>query len=389
MFFGFILAIIAIVGVLKSTAALTLLTPFLILGFPIVDTSYSFIASYLREDYLESINSSKLRQQFIDQGFSWRGANILIISACIYLNLVAIIVSIQENLYLFITMIVVGYLAYYWLKQRVVSGQNVIEVDKFKQRIKLFGVPIDHLNCSQVLEHLDRFVSEKKAHQVITPDTLAILRARADKQYLDITKKADLVTPDGAGILWATAFLEEPLPERITGIDMINYICQLAVRKKYKIYLLGAERNVIEKAAKNLIERYPGINIVGYHHGYFDNSNSTKNDTSEENENIIIQEIKDKKPDFLLVGMGVPKQEFWIFKHKDELEVPVCIGIGGSFDVISGKIPRAPLWMQNHGMEWIYRLIREPKRIKRVIVLPYFIWLILLGKIELLFRVER
>jgi N-acetylglucosaminyldiphosphoundecaprenol N-acetyl-beta-D-mannosaminyltransferase len=286
-------------------------------------------------------------------------------------------------------MIVVGYLAYYWLKQRVVSGQNVIEVDKFKQRIKLFGVPIDHLNCSQVLEHLDRFVSEKKAHQVITPDTLAILRARTDKQYLDITKKADLVTPDGAGILWATAFLEEPLPERITGIDMINYICQLAVRKKYKIYLLGAERNVIEKAAKNLIERYPGINIVGYHHGYFDNSNSTKNDTSEENENIIIQEIKDKKPDFLLVGMGVPKQEFWIFKHKDELEVPVCIGIGGSFDVISGKIPRAPLWMQNHGMEWIYRLIREPKRIKRVIVLPYFIWLILLGKIELLFRVER
>lgn len=131
-------------------------------------------------------------------------------------------------------MIVVGYLAYYWLKQRVVSGQNVIEVDKFKQRIKLFGVPIDHLNCSQVLEHLDRFVSEKKAHQVITPDTLAILRARADKQYLDITKKADLVTPDGAGILWATAFLEEPLPERITGIDMINYICQLAVRKNIK-----------------------------------------------------------------------------------------------------------------------------------------------------------
>jgi len=87
--------------------------------------------------------------------------------------------------------------------------------------------------------------------------------------------------------------------------------------------------------------------------------------------------------------MGVPKQEFWIFKHKDELEVPVCIGIGGSFDVISGKIPRAPLWMQNHGMEWIYRLIREPKRIKRVITLPYFIWLILLGKIELLFRVDR
>ncbi|MDD4895564.1 MAG: WecB/TagA/CpsF family glycosyltransferase [Atribacterota bacterium] len=387
MFFGFILAIIAIVGVLKSTAALTLLTPLLILGFPIVDTSYSFIANYLRDDYLGNVSESRLRQQLIEQGFSWKGANMIIIASCIYLSIVAVIVSVKEDLYLFTAMIGTGYLVYYWISKRVLNGQSIIDVDEYRQKVELFGVPIDRMNCNKVLERIDGFVKERQSHFVITPDTLAILRARKDRQYLDIAKKADLVTPDGAGILWATAFLNEPLPERITGIDMINYICQLAVKKKYKIYLLGAEAKVIKKAVENLEEKYPGIEIVGYHHGYFNNISIQR--SNQEIESDIIKDIVVKKPDFLLVGMGVPKQEIWIYKYKDKLGVPVCIGIGGSFDVLSGKIPRAPLWMQNHGMEWIFRLIKEPKRLKRAILLPCFIWLFLLGKIELLFREER
>jgi len=388
MFFGFMLAIIAIVGVLKSTAALTLLTPFLILGFPIVDTSYSFIAGYLRDDYLGTVNESKLRQQLISQGFSWRGANMVILSTCIYLSLIAVVISIWEDFYLFSAMIGVGYLSFYWLKQQVVQGKNIIHVDEKKQLVKLFGVPINRINCQQAIELLDKFVSQKKSCFVVTPDTLAILRARKDKKYLNITKKANLVTPDGAGILWAAATLDNPLIERITGIDLINNICQSAVEKGYRFYLLGSKEGVIEKTVTCLKNKYPGINIVGYHHGYF-NQGETEAKQGEKSEKEIIRDIKQKKPDFLLVGLGVPKQELWISKYKDELGVPVCIGIGGSFDVLSGKIPRAPLWMQNHGMEWIFRLIKEPKRVKRVIALPYFMWLIILGKIELFFRVDE
>jgi exopolysaccharide biosynthesis WecB/TagA/CpsF family protein len=387
MFFGFMLAIIAIVGVLKSTAALTLLTPFLILGLPIIDTSYSFIAGYLRDDYLGSVNESKLRQQLISQGFSLRGANMLIVFTCIYLSLIAIVISIWEDVYLFSIMIGIGYLTFYWLKQQVLQGKNIIHIDEKRQKVSLFGVPIDRISAQKAIERLDNFVSQRKPSFVVTPDTLAVLRARKDKKYLDITKKADLVTPDGAGILWATATLDVPLIERITGIDLINKICTAAVERDYKLYLLGSRNEVIEKAVENLKEKFPGINIVGYYHGYF-NQLAPNGEEIAKSESEIIKEIKEKKPDFLLVGLGVPKQELWISKHKDELDVPVCIGIGGSFDVLSGKIPRAPIWMQNHGMEWIFRLMKEPKRLKRVVALPYFMWLIFLGKIELFFRTE-
>jgi len=385
MFFGFMLAIIAIVGVLKSTAALTLLTPFLILGFPIIDASYSFITGFIGNDYFGTINESKLRQQLIELGFSWNGANIMIVSSCIYLSLIAIVISVWEDFYIFTVMILFGYAAFYWLKQKVNKGIEIIYFDNQKKRVELFGVPIDRINCKQAIEKIDSFVKNKKPCYVVTPDTLAILRARRDREYLDITQKADLVTADGAGILWATTTLKNPLYERITGIDLINQICQLAIKKSYRLYLLGAKNDIIEKAVINLKKTYPNIDIAGYHHGYITGENQgNRNGTNYEKE--VIRDIRNKKPDFLLVGMGVPKQEMWIDKYKNELNVPVCIGVGGSFDVLSGKISRAPLWMQNHGMEWFFRLIKEPKRIKRVIALPYFMWLVFLGKIELFFR---
>ena len=142
----------------------------------------------------------------------------------------------KEDLLFFTTKIGVGCLAYYWLRQRISNGSAIINNDRQKGKLVLCGVPIDQIDSQQALALIERFVKEKRAHLIITPDTLAILRARKDKQYLEITQKADLVTPDGAGILWAAAFLAEPLPERITGIDMINQICRLAVQKRYSLY---------------------------------------------------------------------------------------------------------------------------------------------------------
>ncbi|RXG64271.1 glycosyltransferase, partial [Candidatus Atribacteria bacterium 1244-E10-H5-B2] len=214
-----------------------------------------------------------------------------------------------------------------------------------------------------------------------------VLRARKDPEYHAILKSADLVTPDGAGILWAATTLNYPLPERVTGIDIIHNICRLAAKKRYSLYLLGSYPGVASEAALNLTKKYQGIKIVGTHHGYFncedrENYENVKNDNNDRNkeEEEIIAEIRENRPDILLVGMGVPKQEKWINKNLNRLDVPVCMGVGGSFDVLSGRIPRAPLWMQRHGMEWIYRSIKQPNRAFRTFALFYFIWLVILGK---------
>jgi len=399
MSFGFVLAVIAIVGVSKSTAALTLLIPLLILGVPIIDSSYSIVANYARQEspgsgiggksplFSESGSRSRLRQKLQSYGFSAQGANLTIISVSLYLSLAAFIISIYQNFYLLITLTAFGWVAFELLKNKIQSEELIIERDIFNNRIKLFQVGIDQVDNQETIQRIEEFIISKKPHQIVTPDTLAVLRARKEPEYHAILKSADLVTPDGAGILWATTTLNYPLPERVTGIDIIHNICRLAAKKGYSLYLLGSYPGVVGEAALNLTRKYPGIKIAGTHHGYFacedsQNCEDVKNSDSDNNkeEEEIIDEIRENRPDILLVGMGVPKQEKWISKNLDKMDVPVCMGVGGSFDVLSGRIPRAPLWMQRHGMEWIYRSIKQPNRAFRTLALFYFIWLVILGK---------
>ena len=397
MSFGFMLAVIAIVGVSKSTAALTLLIPLLILGVPIIDSSYSIVANYASQEnstvekyplFSGGGSGSRLRQKLQSYGFSAQGANLTIIGVSLYLSLSAFIISIYQNLYLLLTLTAFGWVVFELLKNKVRSEELIIENDILTSRIKLFQVGIDQVDNQETIQRIEEFIVSKKPHQIVTPDTLAVLRARKDPEYQAILKSADLVTPDGAGILWAATTLNHPLPERVTGIDIIHNMCRLAAKKGYSLYLLGSYPGVASEAALNLSKKYPGIKIAGTHHGYFsceDRENcgdvkNSNNEKSKEEEEEIIAEIKENKPDILLVGMGVPKQEKWINKNLKGLDVPVCMGVGGSFDVLSGRIPRAPLWMQRHGMEWIYRSIKQPNRAFRTLALFYFIWLVILGK---------
>ncbi len=392
MSFGFILAVIAIVGVSKSTAALTLLIPLLILGVPIIDSSYSIVANYARQEspgpgigkfplFSESGSRSRLRQKLQSYGFSAQGANLTIIGVSLYLSLSAFIISIYQNFYLLLTLTAFGWVIFELLKNKVRSEELIIGRDILTSRIKLFQVGIDQVDNQETIQRIEEFIVSKKSHQIVTPDTLAVLQARKDPEYHAILKSADLVTPDGAGILWAATTLSYPLPERVTGIDIIHNICRLSDKKGYSLYLLGSYPGVASEAALNLTRKYPGIKIAGTHHGYF-NCEDVKNGNNvrDKEEEEIIAEIKEKRPDILLVGMGVPKQEKWINKNLNRLDVPVCMGVGGSFDVLSGRIPRAPLWMQKHGMEWIYRSIKQPNRAFRTLALFYFIWLVIVGK---------
>ena len=413
MLFGFILAIISIVGVSKSTAALTLFIPLLILGVPLVDSSYSVVSSYVVQqgkvgDYTDT--ESRLRQKLQSYGFSTRGANYTIIATSLYLSFLALITFIYQSIYLLAFMTIFGWLIFEMIRKKVSSGELIINKDSENNRINLFHVGIDRVDAKSVISQIEQFILSKKSHLVVTPDTLAILRAQKDVEYYKIIQGANLVTPDGAGILWATSTLYQPLKERVAGIDIIQGICQLAAKKAYSIYLLGAAPGITKETSLKLMKKYPGLKIVGNHHGYFHASSlsdkmfrcnieknantNVKNNNSEieynknKEEEIIIQEINDKKPDILLVGMGVPRQEKWIARNlkSKRLNVPVCMGVGGSFDVLSGKIPRAPLWMQKHGMEWVYRFIKQPKRTFHTLALFYFMSLVIMGKIILTLR---
>lgn len=227
-------------------------------------------------------------------------------------------------------------------------------------KVTVLGAEINNLASFEVIDFIKRAIQNQSAQQIITVNPELIYQGTKDENILKLINAADLKTADGAGLLWAAKYLKTPLKERITGIDLMEKLLEVANQTGYKIFLLGSNQQTVEQAVANIKNKYPNINLVGYNYGYFTNDQE------------IIDKIKTAKPDILFVGMGAPKQDYWIAQHKNELNVPVSIGVGGSFDVIAGVKKRAPKWIQKIRAEWVYRLIKEPKRIKRQINLFRF-----------------
>lgn len=229
--------------------------------------------------------------------------------------------------------------------------------------VDVLGVPVGPLTMPQALDAVEAFIRSRQPHHIFTADASGIMAAQDTPQLLEIIRQADLVTPDGAGVLLASRLLGAALPERVSGVDLVEQISALAARTGYLVYLFGAAEGVADAAAQALKSRHPGLTVVGTRNGYFTASEEAQ----------IVREIHDAHPDVLFVALGIPKQERFIREHFAALGVPVMIGIGGSFDVISGKLQRAPRWMQRLGLEWLYRLIQEPSRLPRLAALPRFI----------------
>jgi glycosyltransferase, WecB/TagA/CpsF family len=185
-----------------------------------------------------------------------------------------------------------------------------------------------------------------------------------------ILNSASLVVPDGAGILWAAERMGERVPERVTGVDVTKELFKVAADTQIPVYCLGAAPGVAEQAVSNLQAMFGPINIAGIHDGFFD----------EAEEHRIIKNIEDTGAKLVFVALGVPKQEQWISEKLSSLQGVVAIGIGGSFDVLAGNIPRAPQWMQKNRLEWLYRLYLEPKRIGRMLAIPKFMWTVIKNK---------
>ena len=239
------------------------------------------------------------------------------------------------------------------------------------QRFVLLDLPIDPIRPEDALSLLETWMREKKTpRHVVTADASMCVMARSDDALRDIVVGADLVTPDGAGILWASRLLGHPLTAKVSGVDLVAELCRLSAQHGYRLFFLGAAPEVARQAADNLESRYPGAQIVGVRDGFF----------SSAEEESVLKQIENAAPDALLVAFGIPKQEKWITAHKARLNVPVSIGIGGSFDVYSGRVRRAPVWMQNAGLEWLHRLAANPKKIGKVMTLPRFVLLALRQK---------
>jgi len=239
-----------------------------------------------------------------------------------------------------------------------------------KDKASILGAQVDIVNAQQALHRIKQLFKQAKPAHVITLNAEIVYQAQNDRALLNLINGADLVTPDGIGIVWAGKKLGYPLSERVTGIDLLYLLCEEAVVETWSMYLLGAAPGVAAEAARQLSLTYPGLQICGCHDGYFSDT---------ELDDLII-EIKALQPDLLFVALGAPRQEFWIQAYKDKLTVPVSIGVGGSFDVVAGMKERAPSWMIKANLEWLYRLLKEPSRWQRQLALPKFVRLVLKEK---------
>jgi len=219
----------------------------------------------------------------------------------------------------------------------------------------------------EVLAQLETFIRDRTPRLVVTADATALVIAHEDPEFHQIINEADLVTPDGIGLIWAAKRQGTPFLERVPGVDLVKQLVRLSHEHGYRLFLLGAAPGVADEAAQNLLRQFPNAQIVGTRHGYF----------NAEEEPEILQQIGAAKPDILLAAMGMPKQEKWLVKHRQTLQIPVSMGVGGSFDVYSGRIRRAPRIFQKLGMEWLWRLAQDPRKIGKVKNLPRFVRLVL------------
>lgn len=227
-------------------------------------------------------------------------------------------------------------------------------------RTELFGIPFDDLAMNEAVDCALRLIGRKESAYTVTPNPEIVLLARENPQLLEALRGAALALPDGVGLILASGIIGTPLRHRLPGIDFASALMAVLARRQGSVYLLGAKPGVAERAAEQLQRRYPGLRIAGTRHGYF----------STEDEAAITAEIQKAAPSLLLVCLGAPKQELWMHRHSADFPGTLMLGLGGALDVYAGDIPRAPESWRRLGLEWLYRLLLEPRRIKRMIRLP-------------------
>lgn len=219
-------------------------------------------------------------------------------------------------------------------------------------RINICNVPVDALTMKQTIALIDEAIREKRSIHHVVINAVKVVNAQKDEKLRDSIVSCDIINADGQGIIWASQLLNKPLPERVAGIDLMENLVELAAQRKYRIFFLGAKEEILQKVIQTYSKKYGSEIIAGYNNGYF------KPDEEEK----IARKIADSHADILFVAMSSPKKEIFLNTYKDLINTPFIMGVGGSFDVVSGLVKRAPKWMQASGFEWLYRTLQEPRR---------------------------
>lgn len=227
--------------------------------------------------------------------------------------------------------------------------------------VRLFGCPFDVMTMDTAMDQCLAWCERRdgRSRIVVTLNAALLAAMRRDATLRDACLDGDMIVADGLPVVWVSRLVRRPLPERVAGVDMMANLLEEGARRNLSVYLLGAKEEVVSTLVEQCRTRLPGLRIAGYRNGYF----------GPDEHPAIIEDIRASDADILFVGMPSPFKETWLYEHRDELGARLLIGVGGSFDVLSGFVPRAPQWMQRIGMEWSWRLIREPRRMwKRYLV---------------------
>ena len=235
---------------------------------------------------------------------------------------------------------------------------------QIKEPVKILDVPVHPLTMGEAVSALEESITSGEQTFVVTANAEIIMMCQEDAGYKKIVSQdAQLVLPDGAGAVWAGRHLGYKIPERVAGFDLYCQLLDKAAQKGYKAFFFGGSPGIAEAAKAKSEELYPGVQVVGCRNGYF----------KEEESQAIIDEINASGADMLFAALGAPKQEKWLVRYREQLKPKILMGIGGSFDVFAGKMERAPKWMQDASLEWLFRLYKQPSRFMRMMALPKFV----------------
>ena len=235
-------------------------------------------------------------------------------------------------------------------------------------RIEMMGCMIDNLTMEETLQTIEGFIKTGQAHQHVVVNVDKLVKANRDQMLRRIINECALINVDGMPVVWASHLLRKPLKERVAGVDLFEALMRRASEKNWRVFLLGAREEIISRVKQIYEGKYPGLVLVGYRNGYW----------KPEQECDVVEEIKSATPDLLFVAISSPKKEHFLGKYQAEMKIPFAMGVGGTFDVVVGKVKRAPGWMQKIGLEWFFRFLQEPRRMfKRYFIDDMaFFWLL-------------
>ncbi|MFW5782139.1 MAG: WecB/TagA/CpsF family glycosyltransferase [Candidatus Muiribacteriaceae bacterium] len=365
---SFLTVTISIIGTAKSVLLFGVLIPLTLLGVPmffiVIMTAYSYVRFRRSGENTFSWNFSYTRMLL----FLYLIIFFISIESILFFSKVRLIIILPVTSVLLVSMYLAGKKLFFVIPEKAVAEKRI------------FGVRIRPEGGRRLFRKVIDILTTKYQNYIVTLNALMLYEASEDEIYRIVLDSADVQIVDGVGVLWAYDFLGFGKAKKVAGVDFMLDLLRMCAKYKKKVYLLGSRDKVLKQCIERAETDFPGLDICGYHNGFFD----------EEEEHEVINDIRSESPDLLLVGMGVPKQEKWIFYNIHRLKkVRLAMGVGGAFDVYSGNLRRAPGWLQDLGLEWLYRFIREPWRLNRIIRLPVFVIEVIKEKLQIIPENQR